>query len=85
MLQNVKCTKLSLCYCQFSERKQSIDALSGSSEARFLVIMLPALENSLSDGVLVAGMHISRLAVPAIEGKMVWFFFHHSNNIVVNI
>ena len=63
-------------YCKFLERKHNIDAFSGSSDARFLLIIWPAFEKSLSKGVLVAGMHNTLLAVAAIAGKQMWLFFN---------
>jgi len=38
-------------------------AFLGSNEALFNVIMFPDIENSLSHGALVAGIHNSRWAI----------------------
>ena len=43
-------------YGKFSARKHNIDAFSGSNDARFELMMSPAFEKSLSEGVLVAGL-----------------------------
>ena len=66
-------------YCKFSARKHNIDAFSGSNDARFELVMSPAFEKSLSEGVLVAGMHNTLLAIAPIAGKRLWFHFHQLN------
>ncbi len=65
-------------YGKFSARKHNIFAFSGSSDARFLLMIWPALENSLSEGVLVAGMHSILLAAAAIAGKRLRLSSSHS-------
>ena len=43
--------------------KKHMFAFLGSNEALFNVIMFPDIENSLSHGALVAGIHNSRWAI----------------------
>ncbi len=43
--------------------------------------MLPAALNTRSDGVLVAVMHRYFLAMFAIKGNRLPFFFHHSSGL----
>ena len=66
-------------YSKFSARKHNINAFSGSNDARFELMMCPAFEKSLSESVLVVGMHSTLLAIAAIAGKRLWFHFHHPN------
>ena len=48
---------------RFCAKKHNMFAFLGSSEALFGVIMFPDVENSLSHGTLVAGIHNSRWAI----------------------
>ena len=55
-----------------------MSTLSGLRLALFFVTILPAVENILSDGTDVAGMHNSCLATLDRVGNLSAFSFHHS-------
>ena len=52
-------------------------AVLGSKEARLDAIIFPDVEESLSHGTLVAGMHRNCFATYESVGKRKWLFSHH--------
>ena len=56
-------------YFKFSAKKQSMFTFSGVSKDHLVNTMIPAVENSRLEGVLVAGTHRYLLANTARVGK----------------
>ena len=66
---------------KFSANKHNMEVFSESKAAHLELIIYPAFEKSLSNGVFVADTQNHLRAIYAIAGKRSQFCFHHSNTL----